>query len=902
MLSRIPRLVHAASFNINNAPKSVDAQNRYQIRFAVIGDYGTGTSHEAVVAELVAGWNPDFVITTGDNNYPNGATETIDENIGKFYSQFIGNYTGSYGTGSETNRFWPSLGNHDWHSISCSGDNCTGPYFDYFTLPNNERYYEVDLGLVHLFAINSVNGEPDNRSANSIQGLWLQDRLSASQSCFDVVFFHHPPYSSGRHGSKEYMQWPFPEWGADVVFSGHDHTYERLEVNGIPYFVNGAGGAGLYEFTNIGNLPDGVISISRYNEKRGAMLVTVSSTQITYQFFSYDGELIDEFTKVNNCEPPGNTAPIVDAGVNQTISMPDTALMDGTVSDDGLPDPPAGLTMNWSKESGPGEVIFVDASAVDTEASFSIDGVYILRLTADDGELTSNDEVTITVEPEPPPNQAPTVSAGGDQTITLPASAALNGTVNDDGLPNPPGEVVTTWSKTSGPGVVTFGDSSAEDTNVTFSTDGVYVLRLTANDGERTAYEEVNITVEPHPNQVPFVAAGGDQMITLPASATLNGTVGDDGSPNPPGEVTTTWSKTSGPGVVAFGDTSAEDTNATFSTDGVYVLRLTAYDGELTAYDEVSITVEPEPPVNQVPTVSTGLDQTITLPASAVLDGTVDDDGLPFSPGVLATTWSKISGPGTVTFTDASIVNTSASFSIEGLYVLRLTANDGELTAYDEVTVIVEPEPQPNLAPLVSAGVDQTITLPVLAILDGAVEDDGLPIPPGVLTTTWSKISGPGEVSFLDSSAVDTAASFSIEGDYILRLTAYDGELTTYDEVAFTIISTPLSNQAPSVSAGADQLITLPSSAQLLGIVSDDGLPDPPCAVTTTWYKVSGPGSVNFVDSNSVKTMASFSAEGIYVLRLTGDDSELAAFDEVEISVNAAHKVIYHYLPLLVTK
>jgi nitrogen fixation protein FixH len=494
------------------------------------------------------------------------------------------------------------------------------------------------------------------------------------------------------------------------------------------------------------------------------------------------------------------------------------------------------------------------------------------------------------------------VSAGGDQTITLPASAALNGTVNDDGLPNPPGEVVTTWSKTSGPGVVTFGDSSAEDTNVTFSTDGVYVLRLTANDGERTAYEEVNITVEPHPNQVPFVAAGGDQMITLPASAALNGTVGDDGSPNPPGEVTTTWSKTSGPGVVAFGDTSAEDTNATFSTDGVYVLRLTAYDGELTAYDEVSITVEPEPPVNQVPTVSTGLDQTITLPASAVLDGTVDDDGLPFSPGVLATTWSKISGPGTVTFTDASIVNTSASFSIEGLYVLRLTANDGELTAYDEVTVIVEPEPQPNLAPLVSAGVDQTITLPVLAILDGAVEDDGLPIPPGVLTTTWSKISGPGEVSFLDSSAVDTAASFSIEGDYILRLTAYDGELTTYDEVAFTIISTPLSNQAPSVSAGADQLITLPSSAQLLGIVSDDGLPDPPCAVTTTWYKVSGPGSVNFVDSNSVKTMASFSAEGIYVLRLTGDDSELAAFDEVEISVNAAHKVIYHYLPLLVTK
>ena len=85
------------------------------------------------MAALVAGWNPDFVITTGDNNYPKGAAKTIDRNIGRYYSAFIGNYQGQYGSGSATNRFWPSLGNHDWSSIKCSNGSCSGPYLNYFT-------------------------------------------------------------------------------------------------------------------------------------------------------------------------------------------------------------------------------------------------------------------------------------------------------------------------------------------------------------------------------------------------------------------------------------------------------------------------------------------------------------------------------------------------------------------------------------------------------------------------------------------------------------------------------------------------------------------------------------------------------------------------------------------------
>ena len=186
------------------------------------------------------------------------------------------------------------------------------------------------------------------------------------------------------------------------------------------------------------------------------------------------------------------------------------------------------------------------------------------------------------------------------------------------------------------------------------------------------------------------------------------------------------------------------------------MLRLTANDGALTTSDDIIITVNP---ANQAPTVNAGPDQTITLPASASLDGTVSDDGLP-TPPALITTWSKFSGPGVVTFANASAVDTTASFSASGTYVLRLTADDGAGSSSDDVTVTVNPG---NQAPTVNAGVDQTITLPGTAALDGTVSDDGLPLPES-LTTTWSKFSGPGTVTFANASAVDTTASFSVAG------------------------------------------------------------------------------------------------------------------------------------------
>lgn len=103
------------------------------------------------------------------------------------------------------------------------------------------------------------------------------------------------------------------------------------------------------------------------------------------------------------------------------------------------------------------------------------------------------------------PNQAPSVSAGPDQTITLPRSAGLQGVVTDDGLPNPPGHIDIMWSKASGPGAVTFTDPNDAETMATFSQAGKYTLRLTANDGELNTLDELIITVLPAstPNHPP---------------------------------------------------------------------------------------------------------------------------------------------------------------------------------------------------------------------------------------------------------------------------------------------------------------------------------------------------------------------------------------------------------------
>jgi tartrate-resistant acid phosphatase type 5 len=271
--------------------------------FAVIGDYGVDDENEAAVAELVASWDPDYIITTGDDYYSvagGKGTGKYDESTGAYYGDWLRDITTTGRRCPEgrapVNAFFPSLGNHDYKEAT------PGPktYLKYFELPgagftnssDNERYYDFVQGPIHFFVLNTNEEEPDGVTGTSRQARWLRAQLAASTSTWNVVYGHHPPYSSDLiHGSMPYMQWPFAEWGADVVLAGHAHAYERIERDGIVYFVNGIGGATRYFF---GFPVKG--SRSRYNADWGAQKVTATAVSLTFELWNVERRLIDTYT------------------------------------------------------------------------------------------------------------------------------------------------------------------------------------------------------------------------------------------------------------------------------------------------------------------------------------------------------------------------------------------------------------------------------------------------------------------------------------------------------------------------------------------------------------------------------------------------------------------------------
>jgi hypothetical protein len=259
------------------------------ITFAVIGDYGTASPAAAKVAALVASWQPAFILTTGDNYYRGAGdpANPYDGSTGRYFCAFLHGVQPGPGCRPEYmsqdgNRFFPTLGNHDYSDAGLSR------YLAYFALPGshsrsssgNERYYDFVWGPVHVFVLNSNPGEPDGIRADSRQARWLQAGLAASTTPWQIVVLHHPPYSSGPHGSTPALQWPFATWGADVVMAGHDHTYERIMRDGIVYIVNGLGGGARYDLRR-----PVMGSVFRYSADWGALRVTATATTLDLAFY-----------------------------------------------------------------------------------------------------------------------------------------------------------------------------------------------------------------------------------------------------------------------------------------------------------------------------------------------------------------------------------------------------------------------------------------------------------------------------------------------------------------------------------------------------------------------------------------------------------------------------------------
>jgi hypothetical protein len=375
-----------------------------------------------------------------------------------------------------------------------------------------------------------------------------------------------------------------------------------------------------------------------------------------------------------------NSTVIANAGANQTVTLPlDSVALTGVAS---VAINATITSYQWTQASGPSTAKFGSPILVNTMASTLKAGVYIFSLKVKNSNNdSSTSSVTITVNPQ---NFPPVVSAGSNQTITLPTSSVtLTGTATDA-----TGTISTyLWTQVSGPNTATITSKAAISSTVTGLIAGSYVFQLKATDNLGLAGNAtVTITVNPQ-NLPPLVSAGSNQTITLPTSTvTLTGTATDA-----TGTIASyLWTQVSGPNTAAIGTNIAISTTVTGLIAGSYVFQLQATDNlGLAGNASVTVTVNPAPPVtNLPPVVNTGIDQTITAPVSTVsVDGSLSSD----PDGSIATfVWSQISGPSTSTISTPATAKTTISSLVPGIYVFKLTVTDNlGLSASAQITINV---------------------------------------------------------------------------------------------------------------------------------------------------------------------------------------------------------------------
>jgi len=287
--------------SFTSAPEATERS----VRFTAIGDFGTGGRDQLQVSRVMAEDPGEFWLALGDNAYANGTDAEFQARFFDPMAEIVANAP-----------VFPVLGNHEYNTADGQ------PYLDTFELPRNnpagtERYYSFDWGPVHVLALDSncavgLGGDCTFEE----QKAFAEADLSASRAPWKIVMFHHPPYSSGEHGSSKKMRELnplFEETGVDLVLTGHDHNYERThplkggEVvpegtpGAVTYVVAGSGGATLRKL--VGAAPEW--SAVRDNVNYGFMAFEIDGGTLNARFINSEGQVVDSFTLQKSIpEPP----------------------------------------------------------------------------------------------------------------------------------------------------------------------------------------------------------------------------------------------------------------------------------------------------------------------------------------------------------------------------------------------------------------------------------------------------------------------------------------------------------------------------------------------------------------------------------------------------------------------
>lgn len=247
------------------------------VRFTVAGDVGTGDSEEyetaAAMTNLLKEGPIDGLVLLGDNVYPSGDPELLDETVFIPFGSIL--YSGA--------DLLPVLGNHDIQNGNGPGQ------LEAFGL--KERWYSRQFDDLLFIGLDSTT------SSDPRQLQWLEEMLNASDSRWQVVAMHHSPYSAGVHGnhdpSIEHFVPIFEKHGVDLVLSGHDHDYQRSKpINGVTYVVSGGGAkirpTSSAEFTEVSWSVHHFVELAVYEE------------QIVGMAIAQDGRAFDDFSVLPN--------------------------------------------------------------------------------------------------------------------------------------------------------------------------------------------------------------------------------------------------------------------------------------------------------------------------------------------------------------------------------------------------------------------------------------------------------------------------------------------------------------------------------------------------------------------------------------------------------------------------
>jgi alpha-tubulin suppressor-like RCC1 family protein len=565
--------------------------------------------------------------------------------------------------------------------------------------------------------------------------------------------------------------------------------------------------------------------------------------------------------------------PTVTAGSNQTITLPaNSVTLTATASETNG----SIVSYQWTQISGPSAATLGSSSQAQTTAGPLVQGIYTFQiLVTDNVGATASDVVKITVNPSAVKG-TPTVNAGGNQTITLPANTiTLTATASEIN-----GSILSyQWTQISGPSAGVIAASNQAQTSVSGLLQGVYTFQITVTDNSGvTASDVAKITVNAAVVKGnPIVDAGANQIINLPAnSVTLSATASEtNGS-----IVSYQWTQLSGPAAATFASPGQAQTLVSGLVQGVYNFQILVTDNSgVNASDVVKVTVNavliPGPPV-----VSAGTNQSVTLPTSStILTATASE----VNGTIVSYQWVELSGPSNAAISSPDQAQTAVSGLVEGVYAFQITVTDNSgITASDVAIVTVNQAA--NLFPVADAGQDQTFNLTqdssFVATLDGS--DSYSPIGSSLIFQ-WTQVSGAGGVTIANASTAIASVYGLLPGTYTFKLTVTDNQGNSSSAEATLTVNLTL-QKMPVAMAGKDTTLGYPASSLML---DGSGSYDPGGTIVQySWTQISGPASATLSNPTGVSTSASQLLIGDYVFQLTvTDNNNQTSTSTVHVSV-----------------